>query len=101
MYLLVAFDLSRETKIDRHKANKYRKQLLELGFSMKQYSLYERQIKNSYKREKIIKILKKALPDNGIITLYFLPDEVNQHQVTILGKHVDASIQKDPQIIFL
>ncbi|PNZ25816.1 CRISPR-associated endonuclease Cas2 [Staphylococcus rostri] len=101
MHLLVAFDLSRETKMDRRKASKYRMQLLELGFSMKQYSLYERQIKNNYKREKIIEILKKELPDNGIITVYFIPDEVNKHQITILGKHVDHIIHREPRIVFL
>ncbi|HCT0505876.1 TPA: CRISPR-associated endonuclease Cas2, partial [Staphylococcus pseudintermedius] len=40
MYLLVCFDLSRETKDDRKKANQYRQRLLELGFNMKQWSLY-------------------------------------------------------------
>ncbi|MDT0740573.1 CRISPR-associated endonuclease Cas2 [Staphylococcus chromogenes] len=101
MYLLVSFDLSRETKLDRRKAYKYRNRLLELGFTMKQFSLYERQIRHSYKKDKLLDILKKELPDNGIITLYFLPDEVNNSQVTILGKHVKPVIIKDPQVIYL
>lgn len=101
MFLLVSFDLSRETKLDRQKANKYRNRLLELGFVMKQYSLYERQIKNVFKKDKLIDILKKELPDNGIITVYFLPDEVNNNQVTILGKHVKSIIFKEPTIIYL
>ena len=41
MYLLVSFDLPRDTKFERRVASKYRTRLLELGFSMKQFSLYE------------------------------------------------------------
>lgn len=41
MVLLVCFDLPRETKRERKQAAEYRKRLVELGFSMKQYSLYE------------------------------------------------------------
>ncbi|ELH0954343.1 CRISPR-associated endonuclease Cas2 [Staphylococcus pseudintermedius] len=99
MYLLVCFDLSRETKDDRKKANQYRQRLLELN--MKQWSLYERYISNTLRKEKVLDILKKELPDTGVITLYVLPDEVNDSQVTILGKEVTRRRTKEPELIFL
>ncbi|MGV4474826.1 CRISPR-associated endonuclease Cas2, partial [Ornithobacterium rhinotracheale] len=34
MWILVSFDLPTETKLDRKRASKFRKQLLEDGFSM-------------------------------------------------------------------
>ena len=46
MMLLCAFDLPRETKEERKAANKYRKRLVELGFAMKQFSLYEREVRH-------------------------------------------------------
>ncbi|MEB7816241.1 CRISPR-associated endonuclease Cas2 [Mammaliicoccus sciuri] len=101
MFLLVCFDLSRETKLDRRKANKYRERLLELGFTMKQFSLYERHISNAYKKDKILNILSKEIPDTGVITLYLMPDEVNNKQVTILGKQSKMLFRKQPQLIFL
>ncbi|EJD5782375.1 TPA: CRISPR-associated endonuclease Cas2 [Staphylococcus pseudintermedius] len=101
MYLLVCFDLSRETKDDRKKANQYRQRLLELGFNMKQWSLYERYISNTLRKEKVLDILKKELPDTGVITLYVLLDEVNDNQVTILGKEVKRKRVKEPELIFL
>lgn len=101
MILLVCFDLSRETKLDRKKANKYRERLLELGFSMKQFSLYERYISTAQKKDKLLEILQKEIPDTGAITLYMLPDEVNNKQITILGKNVELIKKREPKLIFL
>ncbi len=50
MYLLVSFDLPRDTKFERRVASKYRTRLLELGFSMKQFSLYERYVSDVQKK---------------------------------------------------
>ena len=52
MFLLISFDLPRDTKYERKIANKYRLRLLELGFSMKQFSLYERYTSDTQKRIK-------------------------------------------------
>lgn len=50
MYLLVSFDLPRDTKFERKMASVYRTRLLELGFSMKQFSLYERYVSDVQKK---------------------------------------------------
>lgn len=99
--LLVCFDLPRETKKERKQASRYRKRLVELGFSMKQYSLYEREIRQAATREKVIEILKEELPDTGAITLYLLPDEVNDSQITILGENAVRQTVRKPRILFL
>ncbi|MBT9060692.1 CRISPR-associated endonuclease Cas2, partial [Lactobacillus delbrueckii subsp. bulgaricus] len=85
MVLLLSFDLPRNTKEERKKAAKYRKRLVELGFDMKQYSLYEREVESDTTKDHLIGILKKEIPDDGMITLYLLPDEVNNKQINILG----------------
>ena len=71
MYLLVSFDLPRDTKFERRVASKYRTRLLELGFSMKQFSLYERYV-SDVQKDKILEILQQEIPDTGSITLYVL-----------------------------
>lgn len=101
MVLLVCFDLSRETKDDRKLANQYRERLLDLGFSMKQFSLYERVVSNSRKRDKVIEILQHELPHTGRITLYTLPDEVNSNQITILGHEEQPIKYTEPRLIFI
>ena len=54
MMLLCAFDLPRETKEERKAANKYRKRLVELGFAMKQFSLYEREVRHIDVKNRLI-----------------------------------------------
>lgn len=100
MMLLVCFDLPRETKNERRQASKYRKRLVELGFSMKQFSLYEREVRQQATKERVIEILKEELPDTGAITLYLLPDEVNDSQITILGDKAINKTYRKPRVRF-
>lgn len=102
MMLLLCFDLPRDSKEERKQAAEYRKRLVELGFSMKQYSLYEREVKYESTRKRLIEILKSELPDSGKITLYLLPDEINNKQVTILGNNVNIKYAtEEPKLIVL
>jgi CRISPR-associated protein Cas2 len=100
MMLLVCFDLPRETKRERRQAAKYRKRLVELGFSMKQFSLYEREVRQQATRERVIAILKEELPDTGAITLYLLPDDVNDDQITLLGDKAINKTFRQPRLRF-
>ncbi|MEI4283650.1 CRISPR-associated endonuclease Cas2 [Tetragenococcus halophilus] len=101
MMLLVCFDLPRTTKFERKQANKYQKKLIELGFTRKQFSLYEREIKQKKTREKVIEVLRTELPSTGMITLYLLPNEVNDKQITILGENAVKRTIRKPRIVFL
>lgn len=99
--LLVCFDLPRDTKEMRKEANRYRKKLVDMGFTMKQYSLYERPIRKSSIKEKVIQELESMLPKSGMITLYLLPDEVNNNQIQILGENVINKSLKNAKFIIL
>lgn len=68
---------------------------------MKQYSLYEREVQSNTTRNRLIEILKKEIPDSGLITLYLLPDEVNNKQITILGKDAPKVTVGAPHLIVL
>lgn len=54
MILLLSFDLPRNTKAERKQATKYRKRLVELGFMMKQFSLYEREVVSKQTKQRLI-----------------------------------------------
>lgn len=101
MVLLVCFDLPRDTKENRRDAQKYHNQLIELGFTMKQFSVYEREIQQVSTRERVIESLKVNLPSSGAITLYLLPDEVNDSQITILGENAIKKTIRQPVIRYL
>lgn len=101
MILLLSFDLPRNTKKERKQAAQYRKRLVELGFSMKQFSLYEREVLSVTTRDNLVKILQTEIPETGLITLYLLPNAVNDKQITILGaKQVYKSVG-EPHLIVL
>jgi CRISPR-associated protein Cas2 len=101
MVLLLSFDLPRNTKEERKEATEYRKRLVELGFDMKQYSLYEREVESDTTKDHLIKILKNEVPDDGMITLYLLPNEVNDKQINILGPNAPLETVSVPKVIVI
>ena len=46
-------------------------------------------------------MLKDRLPKSGAITLYLLPNEVNDSQITILGSESIKKTVRKPQFIVL
>lgn len=101
MILLVCFDLPRDNLESRRAANRYRKKLLELGFSMKQWSLYEREVKNNNTADKIIRILGQQIPDTGAITVYQISDYVNDNQITILGGYSIKKAYRKARVVVI
>ncbi|MFK3588454.1 CRISPR-associated endonuclease Cas2 [Lactobacillus sp. 23-2] len=101
MVLLLSFDLPRNTREERKEAAEYRKRLVELGFDMKQYSLYEREVESDTTKDHLIKILKNEVPDDGMITLYLLPNEVNDKQINILGPNAPLKTVSVPKVIVI
>ena len=101
MVLLLSFDLPRNTKEERKEATEYRKRLVELGFDMKQYSLYEREVESDTTKDHLIKILKNEVPDDGMLTLYLLPNEVNDKQINILGPNAPLKTVSVPKVIVI
>ena len=68
---------------------------------MKHFSLYEREVLSVTTRDNLIRILQTEIPETGLITLYLLPDSVNDKQITILGaKQIHKSVGK-PHLIVL
>ena len=101
LILLLLFDLPRDTKKHRKQAAKYRKRLVEIGFEMKQFSVYEREVRNISNVEKIMNILKVELPDEGLISMFTLPDSVYEKQVDILGKNIIHNTNHKPKLIII
>lgn len=101
MILLVCFDLPRYTKEDRREARKFRERLISLGFQMKQYSVYERMIRKSSTKQVIFQILKKESPDQGLVTMYALPDQVHNSQFVISGHEIKPIDSTRPQVLVI
>ncbi len=75
MWVLVFFDIPVETKKQQKAAIRFRKQLLEDGFSMFQFSIYIRNCPSRENAEVHIKRVKNMLPEYGHVGLLTITDK--------------------------
>lgn len=75
MWVLVFFDLPTETKMERKAAAKFRKQLLEDGFLMFQFSIYMRHCPSAENADTHIKRVKSFLPELGQVGVLSITDK--------------------------
>lgn len=75
MWVLVLFDLPTDTKRDRKVAAKFRKGLVEYGFTMFQFSIYIRHCP-SYENARVhILRVKRMLPERGKVGIMCITDK--------------------------
>ncbi|MBV7441800.1 CRISPR-associated endonuclease Cas2 [Weeksellaceae bacterium TAE3-ERU29] len=75
MWVLVLFDLPTDTKADRKRAGKFRKDLLNDGFGMFQFSIYTRFCASRENAQVHIKRVKSALPKHGKVAIFQITDK--------------------------
>lgn len=75
MWILVFFDLPTETKTDRKAATRFRKNLLDDGFEMFQFSIYMRFCASRENAEVHIKRTKYKLPKKGKVGIMQITDK--------------------------
>ncbi|WP_103072312.1 CRISPR-associated endonuclease Cas2 [Aquimarina sediminis] len=75
MWVLVFFDLPTETRTERKAANRFRKNLLDDGFAMFQFSIYMRFCASRENAEVHTKRTKNALPKKGKVGIMQITDK--------------------------
>jgi len=75
MWVLVFFDLPTETKKQRRAAAKFRKQLLEDGFGMFQFSIYMRFCASRENAQVHTQRVKRNLPKDGHVGILNITDK--------------------------
>jgi CRISPR-associated protein Cas2 len=75
MWVLVFFDLPTETKKQRKAAQKFRKELLDDGFTMFQFSIYLRHCPSRENAEVHITRVKNKLPEQGHVGILKITDK--------------------------
>lgn len=86
MWILVFFDLPTETDVDRKRYTKFRKQLLEDGFSMFQFSIYLRHCSSRENAEVHINRVKRMLPESGHVGIICITDKQFGQMELFIGK---------------
>lgn len=75
MWVLVFFDLPTETKIDKKRYAKFRKDMLNDGFQMFQFSIYMRHCSSVENANVHVARVKKALPEKGHVGIIKITDK--------------------------
>lgn len=75
MWILVFFDLPTETKKERKTASDFRKQLIQDGFVMFQFSIYIRNCPSWENAEVHIKRVRNIIPPKGKICILTVTDK--------------------------
>jgi CRISPR-associated protein Cas2 len=75
MWILVFFDLPTETKVDKKRYTKFRKDIMLDGFSMFQFSIYVRHCASRENAEVHMKRVKKSLPPYGNVGILCITDK--------------------------
>ncbi|AOW19679.1 CRISPR-associated endonuclease Cas2 [Urechidicola croceus] len=75
MWVLVFFDLPTETKKDRRAATRFRKSLLDDGFTMFQFSIYMRFCASRENADVHTKRVKVSLPELGKVGVMQITDK--------------------------
>ncbi|MDD6848797.1 MAG: CRISPR-associated endonuclease Cas2 [Oscillospiraceae bacterium] len=73
------------TKDERKQYSKFRKNLINLGFSMVQFSVYARTTRNNDDAKKYAKYIKGILPPKGSIRMLTITDRQYDSMEILLG----------------
>ena len=86
MWILVFFDLPTETDKDKKRYTKFRKGLLDDGFTMFQFSIYMRHCSSRENADVHIKRVKRLLPELGHIGILLITDKQFGQIELFIGK---------------
>ena len=84
-WILVMFDLPVLTDEERKTATRFRKDLLENGYLMMQFSVYARPCVSYEQMDTHIARVKSVTPEAGNVRLMFITDEQWGKSVTVIG----------------
>jgi len=75
LWVFVFFDLPTDTKKDRKNYSRFRKSIMNDGFTMIQYSIYSRHCNSRENADVHIKRVKSFLPPKGEVIVFTLTDK--------------------------
>ena len=95
MWVLALFDLPTESKAQRRAYTRFRKHLLEDGFTLMQYSVYQRHCASHENAQAHIARMGARLPPEGEVRFITITDRQFELIKTFWGKHRQP-VEKSP-----
>lgn len=100
MWIFCCFDLPTKEKSAQKQAGKFRKALLEDGFTMFQYSIYIRCCNSRDAIKTHIKRVEKLIPPKGKISFFFITDKQFSETINIWSKVKEKPLKTPKQLEF-
>ena len=88
MWILVFFDLPTDTKKERKAAAKFRKDLIQDGYSMFQFSIYIRNCPSMENAQMHIRRVKSVLPEYGKVGIICITEKQFDSMELFVGKRI-------------
>lgn len=85
MRLMCMFDLPTETEKDKRRYRQFRKNLLQEGFTMMQYSVYIRTCPSKELADRLEKRIKKYVPPKGNVRLVAITEKQYRDMKILVG----------------
>ncbi len=98
MWVWALFDLPVVLPDERRKASRFRKQLLDLGFEMVQFSVYTRFAASKRRAEALAREVGKLVPPHGKVDILFFTDKQYEHIRSYRGISESELAKKPPQL---
>lgn len=86
MWMIVMFDLPVVESAERKAATQFRNTLLDLGFSMSQFSVYMRFCSSPAQVDTYCKRVEEALPDGGNVNIIQFTDKQYERIISFQGR---------------
>jgi CRISPR-associated protein Cas2 len=100
VWILAMFDLPTETREQKKAYVRFRKDLLDDGFTMMQYSVYQRHCASPENAEVHIQRMGKYLPPEGEVRFLVITDNQFGRIVTFWGKKRQPRTETPTQLEF-
>lgn len=100
MWMIVLFDLPVVEPEDRKAASQFRGDLLKMGFSMSQYSVYYKMMSGKERAERFRSLVHKALPANGRVDVVLITDKQYANIDTYTGRERIRRKNRDQLVLF-
>ena len=93
MWVWALFDLPVLSAVERKRAARFRKDLLDLGFEMVQFSVYARYCKSKERADAIASTVGRLVPADGKVDVLFFTDK----QYELIKSYRGAAAPTKPQ----
>lgn len=101
MRMLVMFDLPTETPEDRRAYRRFRKNLIENGFSMLQESVYSKLLITPSAEATTLSAIQKEKPKSGIITSLVVTEKQFASMTYLVGEYHNEVLDSDERLVII